>query len=97
MDFAQFYSPITVTLLDTLTGQRVPVTWPDNLTDWDWSEGNWSCDCNRAIAFHDVMQTYIPPSTCVGARRFLVVEASDGRPGDYNLDYPAELRAKWGV
>ena len=52
-------------------------------TQWDAGigitdlEGNWSCDCNRALAFA------IPHGdTCIGCKRFIVVdvmpEAGDG-------------------
>lgn len=36
---------------------------------WTWTEGNWSCDCNRAIACGKPWAT----SSC-GNKRFVVVE-----------------------
>ncbi len=51
-------SPYVVHILDRSTGDRAtspqPYEWvkPDGYTDeyW-WSEGNFSCDCNRALEF----------------------------------------------
>lgn len=41
---------IRVTLKDRVTG--VIKEYPDtSISVFDWTEGNWSCDCNRSIAF----------------------------------------------
>ncbi len=87
------------TLLDTVTGHR----WQhyDGITPFQWSEGNWSCDCNR----HPPGEEDWPegPSTCEGRKRFLVVSAEpeDGEThyalAELNPGYPPELLRKHGI
>lgn len=83
--------PVRVLLLDTLTGATAV---DGRCTLWGWTEGNWSCDCNRGGAFG------LRPDnrgTCRGCRRFVVV-AHDA-PGytlrDFNPGYPEKLLAEF--
>jgi hypothetical protein len=49
--------PVDVTLLDTVTGERrTYATWEslhggEGFSDFIWTEGNYSCDCNRYLFF----------------------------------------------
>lgn len=79
---------MTVTLRDTQTGEQINVDDPDD--SWCWTEGNWSCDCNRCFdSGHD------GSDNCESVR-YLVI-ASDHPEFDFdrwNHDYPQELREK---
>jgi hypothetical protein len=89
--------PMQITLLDTQTGETKTVHEKDHMGCFDstwWQEGNGSCDCNRAIAFgHDC-----PHETCLGAKRYLIIDTEEGNSLDvllgYNADYPYDLLAK---
>lgn len=74
-----------VTILDTKTGEvRTCAEWCSK-NDFDlywWSEGNGSCDCNRAIAFnggdsalYEEQQKALglEDNTCLGCHRWLIV------------------------
>ena len=93
-------NPISVTILDTTTGQRA--TCDKNSQEW-WVYDSGSCDCNRCLQFDEGA---IPKcgdcgvdgkgeGRCCGARRFLIIEASAGDLAEMNSDYPAELVARW--
>lgn len=84
------HDPIRVTLLDTVTMQRVV---RDDWTHWWWSEGNGSCDCNRSIAFdvEDPNEDENGCSFCMGCKRFLIVETSTNDIAEFNHGYPASL------
>lgn len=76
------YIPITVTILDTATGEtRRDSQWGP----WWWAYGNGSCDCNRAAVFgHE--------EDC-GERRYYIVAVEGDESGytpdeDYNHLYP---------
>ena len=73
-----------VTILDLETGETA--TTEDQTTPYQWAEGNWSCDCNRARYFGDAVDEEMDrrmreehpdllphQSYCYGAKRFLVV------------------------
>ena len=53
--------PIVVIITDTATGEVASYSDTGNFEpdengfcdEFVWSEGNWGCDCNRAIKFHD--------------------------------------------
>ena len=83
---------LTVVVLDTVTGERATDA---THSTWDWTEGNWSCDCNRRGLF-DVEER----EDCV-SERFLVVSAEpilDGWTlGEFNEDYPVELLHRHGL
>jgi hypothetical protein len=67
---------VTVIVTDSVTGEvrmaRASV--------WDWTEGNFSCDCNRAPLFTG---GHGPPE-CAGCRRYWVT-AVDPMPEGYQL------------
>ena len=58
-----------------------------------YSDGNWSCDCNRAIEFdstkethlYDELETKFGKNCCFGANRFIVVDVNnyDGDKDDF--------------
>jgi hypothetical protein len=92
---------------DTTTGQQVSAT---GLRSFDWAEGNWSCDCNRATLFPPTPSYWRPvvighgPKFCLGAKRFIVIAASMCDPADYpyslrdlNFSYPLDLLEAHGV
>ena len=85
--------PRRVTLWDAISGATVTVDSTENL--WWWTEGNGSCDCNRADFFPDV-EVLDDTGYCVGCKRFLVVSAAP--PLDWVVDandgYPAELQQR---
>jgi hypothetical protein len=76
------HSPVTVTILDTVTGEtRTDSEW----SPWYWAYGNGSCDCNRGFLFgneHECEQ-----------RRYYIVDVEGDDSGyaigeDYNHGYP---------
>lgn len=94
-----------VTLLDTKTGE---VSTPDDqFRSWVWTDGNWSCDCNRVMYFddengtieHEMMDELgLEGGICLGCHRFLVIAAERNMDHDYtttlkelNDGYPMEL------
>lgn len=80
--------PLTVSVLDTVTGEWR--TRRSEASTYSWTEGNWSCDCNRALQFfpeHDRDDGY-----CMGCVRYRVVAVVPLLPGytlaDFNEGYP---------
>lgn len=80
---------IRVILVDTTTGNERPAQHKVSL--WCWTDGNWSCDCNREIAFG----AWTCDGACCGSKRYLVIAASAGEFDELNQDYPATLRDTW--
>jgi len=76
--------PITVTVLDTVTGRTAT---DSNCCKWWWTDGNGSCDCNREALFDEDT----PCDGCLGCHRYLIVAASGGLLSDFNHGYPEEL------
>jgi hypothetical protein len=79
-----------VRLRDVVTGEEADVT--DNVSVFDWTENNWSCDCNRADYFDHLDLS--DSGYCIGAHRYYVV-AVDPMPdgftlADFNAGYPNE-------
>lgn len=78
--------PCWVTLKDTATGEL----WigSANVSQYQWSDGNWSCDCNRLPFFTDGDE-----NGCLGAKRILIVNCDhpDFDYEEWNSDYPPEL------
>lgn len=76
------HSPVTVTILDTVTGEtRTDSEW----SPWYWAYGNGSCDCNRGALFGR-------EEGC-GQRRYYIVAVEGDESGytlaeDYNDSYP---------
>jgi hypothetical protein len=58
---------VLVRYLDLETGK----TASEVVDLYSLTEGNWSCDCNRSLAFGFAFET----STCLGCRRFIVIDA----------------------
>lgn len=88
---------MTATILDTITGERKTISGIDT---YAFTEGNWSCDCNRDYPGADVSDR----SFCRGACRFIVIEATQDGPDDFectleelNQNYPSELLRKYGI
>lgn len=83
---------ITVTLLDTITGETREV---GGISDFDWAENNWSCDCNRRGHFGIEDEGEV--GICEGSHRFLVIKCSSHQRyslRELNADYPDELLDK---
>lgn len=84
------------TILDTETG----LTGTQSASIWSWTEGNWSCDCNR-----DMWCVLEDTGHCAGAKRFLVIatQPEEEDEGDTptlreaNYQYPDELLQKHGI
>lgn len=84
----------TVHIIDTTTGEArdcpMSIDWGDDESAvfW-WTEGNFGCDCNRGLVFHDYD---IDPDCNVGPNRYRVTHATlaDGRvvtiDGDLRTD-----------
>lgn len=77
---------VTVVLKDRETDETVVVA---GLTVYDWTEGNWSCDCNRATYFG---ANKLVADVCRGAERYVIAEVDPMPAGytirDFNRDYP---------
>jgi hypothetical protein len=85
-----------ITILDTVTGKTVT---EKELSPWEITDGNWSCDCNRELRFGvDTGEGF-----CIGSKRYLVIEVEQDCSGqdremtllECNSDYPKELLAKF--
>lgn len=86
-----------VRYLDLETGRKAE---DRGINEFQLTENNWSCDCNRRIAFDG---SPLDSGTCEGCKRFVVydVEAEDGdepfEPTDVireaNSEYYMRLRA----
>ena len=78
-------------LCDIETGQRVEVE--DFIWLWNWTDGNWCCDCNRATYFgedvdEEMDRRYL--GHCQGHRRFIAVDIQ----GDYTEEERLNLLNK---
>ncbi len=87
--------PLTVTVLDTVTGEQGTQNTPFG-TYW-WAEGNGSCDCNRATFFPEQVNeagNVVDEDTgyCRGCIRYRIVDAQPLLAGytlaDFNEGYP---------
>lgn len=86
------------TVLDTKTGKTVV---EEDVSEWGWSHGNWSCDCNRELMFGNETSE----GFCIGCKRYIVIKATGDDGIDYkpselvslNTEYPKELLEKHGV
>lgn len=93
------------TLLDTKTGKRVIAKGMDYSLFW-WTEGNGSCDCNRAIAIgNDVeneMTIEFGAGCCFGNSRIVAIDVHGDLEGiskeqilrEMNDEYPETLKEK---
>lgn len=94
------------TLLDTKTGQSVVASDKDFSVYW-WTEGNGSCDCNRALVFGDEvieeLEAEFGEDVCCGCRRIVATDVHGDLEGftkqqvlaEMNQDYPDELMGFW--
>ena len=98
---------MTLTLLDTQTGETVDVD--SQFSAFWWAEGNGACDCNRINKFPaaehklEVAQRQAHPelqewqSLCYGCERILIIaaESDEYTLDEFNEDYPQALKAQW--
>lgn len=85
---AGLHDPIKAALLDTLTGV---VAVDERASLWGYTNGNWSCDCNRGNAFG---LDLVNRDVCIGCKRFLVVRCDDRENytlREMNPGYPEAL------
>lgn len=86
-------TPISVTLLDTLTGETEQTA--RYFSGFWWSEGNGSCDCNRNF---NELDDAPEVNYCIGSHRYLIVAVQhyfgDKTIWDFNESYPKELLNK---
>jgi hypothetical protein len=79
-----------VTILDTQTGKTVTC---ENRDLYYWQDGDGSCDCNRALAFSQMIfneqqnSMGLLDGICLGTTRFLITNPVTGM----NSDYPSSL------
>lgn len=68
-------------LLDTVTGLTVEVlrgvacAEQDDMGEYMWTDGNYSCDCNRALFHARARGVTEPPNPPCGEGRFVLSEA----------------------
>ena len=96
---------MNVLLLDTKTGiRKYSNEWSDvDFSVYWWTEGNGSCDCNRALVFDIEDNNHTNSGMCLGTNRFLVVDVSGDLEGHskeeilktINQEYPANLTTKY--
>ena len=94
------------TLLDTKTGKTAIASDTDRSVFW-WSEGNGSCDCNRALCIgEDVvneLEEQFGTNVCCGCTRIVAIDVHGDLEGltkeevleNLNSDYPENLRKFW--
>lgn len=78
-----------MTLLDLKTGKTAVADDP-SLGTFQWSDNNWSCDCNRANYFNlsDEEEEQMDREAggfCLGSKRFFVIAAECNGPDDYEI------------
>jgi hypothetical protein len=89
----------TATILDTATGERrvtKPQEWPDEegALYWHWTDGNFGCDCNRALEFaraggatEEQAWAFEKESGACGGKRFRVPHLTvDGKQLDVDRE-----------
>ncbi len=82
-----------VILLDVKTGEERE--YPDqSISRFGWEEGNWSCDCNRVIAWAPIDWSKYN-GMCDGCQRYIVIAASEGDFDDLNECYPDYAKDPW--
>jgi len=86
---------INVTILDSVTGEQRSYqddfVWsqdPDDFSEYIWSDGNYSCDCNRGLFFERAAGIpYSGETVCGQSRYFLFICDEAGtevyRDGDW--------------
>lgn len=83
---------ISVTILDIKTGQTKEC---HGWTELWWTEGNGSCDCNRAI----FMGHHHLGGVCLGCNRYLIIKVNGSNLPleDFNGGYPVNLLTRKGM
>lgn len=90
-----------ITLLDTETLKKVEFeVYDDWQTIWQWTEGNFGCDCNRAFQFSEELDEEMNrrmrknhpelkewQSCCWGSKRFLVINVNPMPEGKTIKDF----------
>ena len=77
---------LKVTLKDLITGEVKDYPSTD-ISAFSWAENNWSCDCNRIIAFTGYVYDSDVPCK---AERYLVIDAEGGFDGATKEEFIAE-------
>lgn len=80
---------VKVTVLDTETGETKV---NDEHSAFEWTDNNWSCDCNRELLFRP-RDDDSKWGTCLGSKRYIVVavEGSEQPLVEFNSDYPLDF------
>jgi hypothetical protein len=73
----------TVTMRRNLDNLVRKITYPYEYSDFLWTSGNWSCDCNRERDFFRAADDTLPERTdnlCLGHGKYTVleIETDDG-------------------
>lgn len=78
-----------VFIRDTMTAEirqyRYPYPW-DSASEYLWSEGNYSCDCNRALFFAEAHGENDPDRDCGDERYVLKIVSDDSSEELYQDD-----------
>lgn len=94
------------TLLDIKTGKTVTAKDSESSVFW-WTEGNGSCDCNRAAEFdddiYDEIAQQFEENVCFGCHRIVAIDAHGDLESCSKEDvlewmndgYPDNLRKYW--
>ncbi len=92
MSATRTYTITRLTLLDLYTG-NIRIYKDKYPVGYQWTDGNWSCDCNRDSPFHDIddadygiewsEMTLANAGVCDGCQRFIVLDV-DPVPEDWN-------------
>jgi hypothetical protein len=78
---------LSVELLDTRTNRRVTYPYDHGKHPWDdfmWVEGNYACDCNRALFFARGSGVEVPRNPPCGTGRYRL--RITGEAGEVLLD-----------
>ena len=84
---------IDVVVLDTQTGERSNSKDEEmNFSYWWWSDGNGSCDCNRALLFD---RPDDDSGLCAGGKRYVIVAATDAQGNALSMQDLRELNQSY--
>lgn len=84
----------TVFIRDNATGEVRTMPWEDDWVDVDdylWSEGNYACDCNRALFFARAVGEDDPSRSCGDGAYSVRIVSSDGRELYADDDWQPEV------
>ena len=83
---------LKVTLKDLKTGEIKD--YPDtDISAFSWTDNNWSCDCNRVIAF----KGFVDFDTPCTENRYIVIDAEGDFDGLTKEEFIAECNSSYGV